>query len=406
MAKLKQKESAYLHRDKFATRAQTLAKLINLLHFEKKIENIELKLSSGRICSEDIFSKNTLPICRAAGADGVAVRYSDFENGIPDFSNWIEGQDYVAADMGDDFDDKFDTVLWIEDFQFSIQGKIIAITPSEKVFKGHLVKQRGAMLQKDELVLRKGDIINQFRLGLLASAGIKNINVYKKPVIAYIPSGNELVMAGSEVKRGENIESNSLMVEYMLQQWGAETEIFPIVKDEKSELEKVIDKALKIADIILLNGGSSMGTEDYSSSLLAEKSEYLQHGVRSIPGIPVAVAVINGKPVVNLPGPPFAAWCTLDWCVKGLISNYYGREFMPRLKVNARLKKSIQKPLVHEMYVRLKLEKAEEGYYALPISDKMRYSEIAINWNALFIAPIGKEKWEIGEIIEVELLDV
>lgn len=82
-----------------------------------------------------------------AAADGVAVRYSDFKDGIPDFSNWKEGVDYIAADMGDDFDDNFDTVLWVEDFTFSPEGKITSIIPSDPVTTGHLIKQRGDFLR-------------------------------------------------------------------------------------------------------------------------------------------------------------------------------------------------------------------------------------------------------------------
>lgn len=340
-----------------------------------------------------------------AAADGVAVRYSDFKDGIPDFSNWKEGVDYIAADMGDDFDDNFDTVLWVEDFTFSPEGKITSIIPSDPVTTGHLIKQRGDFLRENELILKKGDLITPYRLGLLASAGVSDLFVKKKPVIAYIPSGNELIPTGNVPKRGQNIESNSLMASALIHSFGGEIKCFPIIRDQKNELESAVERALSEADIVLLNGGSSMGTEDYSAQIITEKAQYFQHGVRSIPGIPIAVALIDRKPVINLPGPPFAAWCGIDWCLRGLIDFYLEREPVPLPTLRAKLAAKIKKPPMHEMYIRLQLIKEGDDFFARPLSDKIRYAEMTEKWNALFIAPIGKSDWKLGEYIDVRVLN-
>lgn len=158
MAKLKQKTNTYLKRDQFATRKETLERLFAKWKPQRDLEKINIEFAVGRICGENIYSHNTLPVERMAAADGVAVRYSDFKDGIPDFSNWKEGVDYIATDMGDDFDDNFDTVLWVEDFTFSPEGKITSIIPSDPVTTGHLIKQRGDFLRENELILKKGDL--------------------------------------------------------------------------------------------------------------------------------------------------------------------------------------------------------------------------------------------------------
>ena len=148
-----------------------------------------------------------------------------------------------------------------------------------------------------------------------------------------------------------------------------------------------------------------MGTEDYTSRLLEKRADYFQHGVRCIPGVPVAVAIVDGKPVVNLPGPPYAACCALDWCVRALVYHWYGLELPRRQKVKAILKNPIQKPAIHEMYVRLDVqEDTSGGYIADPLSWDARYAFAADRWNGWFIAPIGKERWEAECEIEVELL--
>lgn len=405
MAKLSQKPGHYLERNQYATRAETMEKLFGQWKFTSETQLLPLEAAAGRVSAEDIFSRNTLPVCRAAGGDGVAVRFADFEKGMPDFSNWKENVDYAPADMGDDFDDTFDTVLWVEDFTFNKNGKILDIEPEEPVKKGQLVREKGATLKEEEQVLKKGDVITPFRLGLLAAAGIGIVRVVKRPKIAYLPTGSELIPAGQTPVRGQNIESNSLMTAAFCRQWGAEVECLPIVADQKGQLESAFNSALKTADIVLLNGGTSMGTEDYTSALLQKRASHFQHGVRCIPGIPVAAAIVAGKPVINLPGPPYAAFCALDWCVKTLVSHWYGLPVPERKRVRAILTKPIQKPELHEMYVRLVLQKdGKNGITAAPMPMEVRFADAADRWNGLFIAPIGKRQWEEGCEIDAELL--
>lgn len=405
MAKLSQKPGHYLERDKYATRAETVETLLNLWKFTPEAQLLPLDLAAGRISAEDVFSRNTLPVCRAAGGDGVAVRFADFERGLPDFSNWRENVDYAPADMGDDFADIFDTVLWVEEFTFDEDGKILAIEPEAPVKKGQLVRQKGATLKKEEQVLKRGDVITPFRLGLLAAAGIEGVRVVRQPKIAYLPTGSELIPPGRTPARGQNVESNSLMTAAFCRRWGAEAECMPIVADQKSQLEAALDRALETADIVLLNGGTSMGTEDYTSTLLQKRASHFQHGVRCIPGIPVAAAMVDGKPVINLPGPPFAAFCALDWCVRALVYHWYGQPLPERRKVKAILEQPIQKPDLHEMYVRMVLRKdGQNGYTASPMPMEVRFAQAAAQWNGVFIAPIGRGQWETGCEIDVELL--
>ncbi len=405
MARLSQKPGHYLQRDQYATRAETMKALFERWNLAPDTELLPLNRAEGRVSAGDIYSRNTLPVRRAAVGDGVAVRFADFEKGMPDFSNWRENADYAPADMGDDFDDAFDTVLWVEEFTFDENGKILAIEPEDPVKKGQLVRQQGATIKKEEQVLKKGDVITPFRLGLLAAAGIEEVEVVRQPGIAYIPTGSELIPPGQTPARGQNIESNSLMISAFCRRWGAEAECMPIVADQKAWLETALDKALETADMVLLNGGSSMGTEDYTSTLLEKRASYFQHGVRCIPGIPVAVAVVDGKPVINLPGPPYAAFCALDWCVRALVYHWYGLPLPKRRTVRALLEQPIQKPEPHEMYVRMVLkEDGEKGFTAAPMPMEVRFAQAADRWNGLFIAPIGRGKWEAGCEIDVELL--
>ena len=184
-----------------------------------------------------------------------------------------------------------------------------------------------------------------------------------------------------------------------------QVDCLPVIADRREDLEESLNNALSVSDIVLLNGGTSMGTEDFTAALLQSQSSYFRHGVRCIPGLPVATAMIAGKPVVNLPGPPYAAFCALDWCVKALIYHWYGMPLPERRTIKAVLKKPVQKPPFHEMYVRVNVcGNAEEGYAATPLPRDIRITEAAERWNGWFIAPIGQNLWEAGCEVEVELL--
>ncbi|MCL2707463.1 MAG: molybdopterin molybdotransferase MoeA [Dehalococcoidia bacterium] len=405
MAKYKTKNEAYLNADKFASREETVARLLQRWHHVPCFETVALEQALGRFVAEDLSSHNTLPVCRSSQRDGIAVRYADFMNGLPDVTNWREDIDYATADMGDDFDDDFDTVIQIEDAVIDIQGKLIGINPKKELQQGQLINHIGATLKENEPLLLKGQSVNPCQLNLLAAAGIGQLKVTSRPKIYYIPTGSELIPRGQIPMRGQNIESNGIMIQSVLTGWQADLFELPIIKDAPAELEKALDQALDKADIVLINGGSSMGCEDFVSELLSRKASWYQHGVRSIPGIPVAVSIISGKPVINLPGPPFAAFCAIDWCVKALIAHWYGCAVPLRRRVRAKLSKSINKSPQFEFYVRLKLDPDENGgYIAKPLTGDNRFAVALGSANALIVLPFGNSGYAESESIEAELL--
>ncbi|HAA34823.1 MAG TPA: molybdopterin molybdenumtransferase MoeA [Firmicutes bacterium] len=392
-----------LDRNRYMTRAEALQALIERWKPEPARETVVLAQSQGRICAGDVFSRNCLPVCRSSQVDGIAVRFADFESGMPRTESWIKDRDYVVADTGDDFDDRFDTVIRVEDLTYDHAGRL-HISISEPLQKGQFVNPRGALLRPGELLVRAGATIRPLHLGLLAAGGVREVQVVKKPLVAFIPSGNELVPPGVEPQRGQNVESNSIMVAGLLQEWGAETLVYPVVKDRLPDLQSSLDDALQKADIVLLNGGSSKGREDYVAKLLQERSSFFQHGVASVPGIPVAVALVEGKPVINLPGPPFAAFCAMDWCVRALVYRQLGQTVPQRTIVPAVLQEDVSKPAPFEFYLRLKVFRTKEGYCAQPLTMKTRNARAMADCNALTVLPAGIDSCERGQTVRAELL--
>ncbi|MDR0641486.1 MAG: molybdopterin molybdotransferase MoeA [Treponema sp.] len=348
------------------SRAEVIEKLFALWTPRRETETLPLEQSHGRICGADLRSRLSLPELRSSGGDGIAVRSADFAGPFPDTSTWREGFNYIRADTGDDFDDRFDAVIMIEALTFNEDGGF-SLPPGFNVLPGMNVRGRGDLVMEGDLLLKRGLPIRACDMGALAMGGITEVPVLRKPVTAFIPTGNELVPPGAIPKRGQNIDSNSVMIRHLLLEMGAEPLIFPIVRDEAGIIRGVLEEALERADLVLVNGGSSKGAEDHNARLLAEMGQVLSHGVNSAPGRPLCVALIGGKPVINLPGPMLATYFGADWCIRGIICRALGIPVPQRPKVKAVLKGEggpRKLPEGFELFCRVALERTGSGYEA------------------------------------------
>lgn len=159
----------------------------------------------GRVLVRDYHSLVSVPVVRASAMDGVAVKGERFAEGMPDTSGWKLGEDFCRADTGDDFDDKFDTVIAIEQVHISEEG-VLPILPEAKVVQGMNVRPCGSMLREGSLLAKKERQLRSFDLVCLAAGGVTEVEVYSKPKVAFLPTGSELVALGIPLERGKNGE--------------------------------------------------------------------------------------------------------------------------------------------------------------------------------------------------------
>lgn len=367
-------------------------------------ECIPLDEACGRIVSRDVYAVNTIPVVRSSAMDGIAVRSADFAGGqMPDTSNWEYGVDYIRADTGDDFDDGFDAVIAIEEVQME-EGKITLNCNPAEIHPGKCVRPRGSMVEASELLLQKGFEITPLRLASLATGGIKEVWVKKKPVVAFIPTGSELIPAGETLKRGQNIDANSLLIRELVKGWGAEIRLMPIVKDQMKDLEGALLAALEQADLVLINGGSSKGSEDYSIALIEKYGKVLQHYVRSAPGRPMSVSIVRDKLVINVPGPTFAAMAVSDWAVKPAIDFCYERCDRVPQTIKAILEKDMMSPPFMEIYTRVIVSCRDGVYYATPLGRAARMGDGFGKCNGILVTELNKKGYKEGEEVTVKLI--
>ena len=368
-------------------------------------EIVPLSRARGRVTACEIRAACSVPVVRSSKRDGIAVKSSSFASGVPDGSAWKRGVDYAQADTGDDFPDEFDAVVAVEDVKRLEGGGIRFVKKDLTVKPGDGVNPRGSIVAEGTLIVPPHTMLSAEAVAACAVGGLAQVEVMRRVRVAFLPTGSELLPWGSYPERGKNIEANGLLAAGMLEAWGAEALTYPVVRDKPALLEDALDRALAAADIVLVNGGSSRGEEDYNSKMLASRATYFRHGVRAVPGRPVGMAVIDGKPVVNVPGPPLAAFLALDWLVRGLVAFAYGVPAPERQKVRVRMGVDVAKPAKFERLMRMRLLRdAENGVTCVPVPAEAGAAVQLATSDALLTLPIGSEGARAGDEVEVELL--
>ena len=322
---------------------------------------------------------------------------------MPDTSAWQRGVDYDRADTGDDFDDKFDAVIRIEDVTLLPSGGIqihegVTVTPGMNVRGAGSSFRAGAKLIDSGLPLRPCDLAS------LAMGGVLEVEVYKKPRVAFIPTGSELIPIGTPLRRGCNYDTNSLLVRLTLEEMGAQPICFPIVRDDLDQLKEALHKALTEADIVIINGGSSKGDEDFNTRLLASEGELLFHGVSAAPGRPMAISIVNGTPVINMAGPALAAFYTLEWCIRAIVCRCLHLPVPEKQKIRGVLTKDFHGGSPIDFLCRVEVRRSENGYTITPFDRGQADLPTTLRTNAMYISVAGDKNYTAGDELEVELL--
>jgi molybdopterin molybdotransferase len=389
--------------DGFPTREQALRDFFEAWTPHDGTELVPLEQAAGRITAKELRSANTLPVYRVSACDGIAVDSSKFADGVPDCSGWHIGQEFARADTGDDFEDRFDAVIPIEEVDLTEENRIAYLSPDLNVVPGFNVFPRGSTLMAGDRLIGANLPLRPTDLASLAMGGISMVPVWKKPKVAFIPTGSELIPQGMHPKRGENVDTNSILVQHTLQEMGAEPIVFPIVPDVTVELKKRLDEALSVADIVVINAGTAKGGEDYNYSLLGQEGKLIHHYIAAAPGRPLALAVIGSKPVINLPGPTIAAFFGMDWCVRAAVDRFLHIPLQKRPHVRGVLMEDIRSTPQMAILCRMNAVRTPDGCELYPLSfhDSMA---MCMASNAMYVCDVGESGRDKGEILEVELL--
>jgi len=280
-----------------------------------RIEIINIDDSSGRVLAEDITATLDTPPFDRAAMDGYAVKAKDtFHAGQfnPKVLNLIgelhTGEtpskrvntgECMQIATGAMMPKGSDAVVMVEDTEGE-NGKV-------KIFKSAYPKanvaQKGEDIKGGKLILSQNSVLDAGKIGMLASQGINQIRVYEKPRVAVLPTGEEICEVGKKLKQGQVYDINSYTISSVVQANGCIPIRFGIVSDDAEKIKSTIEEALK-NDIGVMSGGSSVGERDLLFDVLQNMGEVLFHGIQVKPGKPTIFAMIQGKPLLGMPGYP------------------------------------------------------------------------------------------------------
>ena len=364
-------------------------------------EIIAVTESLGRITEIAVFAKYCSPLYNAAAMDGVAVN-SDITIGANE-ANPItlkQGTDFVVVDTGDPIKNPCDAVIMAEDLIEMENGDLQIVEPAAP---WQHVRPIGEDIVAGEMIIPSRHKIRPIDIGVLLAGGITKISVIKQPTVAIFPTGTEIIEPDQEPKEGDIIESNSRMFEAMAKQNGANPTRFAPIADDYNKLKNAIDNAIDEYDMVIVNAGSSAGTEDFTVHILRELGEVLVHGVAIKPGKPVILAIVRGKPVIGLPGYPVSAYINFENFVIPVLNLMNGEMQAKNNTVKAVVSKRLVSSLKHKEYVRVKVGKVEDKLVASPLARGAGAAMSLVRADGFCVIEQNSEGVEAGDTVNVEL---
>ena len=332
-------------------------------------EEIDCEDAYGRVLFNDVYSRMDFPPFDKALKDGFAILSEDSYGASEESPNTLEIIDFLEAgsitdkvvekgkcveiSTGAAMPEGANAVVMVE-YSEKFDDKVNLLTtatPSQDVAK------KGSDIEEGNLILKKGDVLNPGKIGVLLSQGFKTIEVYKKPTVGVISSGNEITMQGEDLPFGKIYDVNGNMIKNDAVSCGADAKFLGVVRDNYDQVKEKIQESLKDVDILLCSGGTSAGLGDVIKHVLDELGEVHIHGISVQPGKPTIVGVIDEKLVIGLPGNPVSALMIFNAFVAPPLTNLSGikKDFEKKV-VKGVMTRRIHSPLGRMQYQLVKVD--------------------------------------------------
>jgi putative molybdopterin biosynthesis protein len=376
-------------------------------------ERIPAGESLGRITGEAIFARLSSPFYHASAMDGYAVRFADtFGASERSPKKLTYGAQAVYVNTGDPVPDGFNAVIMIEDAHIihktdvsrTAQEAIESIEIIQSATPWQHVRVIGEDIVCTELIIPENHKIRPVDIGAIISGGHTTVAVRRRPRIILIPTGSELVEPGSEMKKGNIIESNSFIFAALVREWGGEPVRTRPVPDDLDEIKKAIHEGCEYGDLVVVNAGSSAGSVDFTAKAIAELGEIIQHGINIKPGKPVILGWALNTPVLGIPGYPVSAFITFDIFARILIFALQGRELPVPEHIEAKVSRQVASSLGQEEFLRVKLGKVGDNLIATPVSRGAGVLMSLVRADGFVRIPAMSEGIGAGTDVNVELL--
>jgi molybdenum cofactor synthesis domain-containing protein len=375
-------------------------------------ERVNLDRLLGRVLAEDLQATISIPPFARAAMDGYAVIAEDtFGAGrrnpkkLPIVGQIFAGDaptttlgkgEALQIATGAPMPQGADAVVMVEETERDSD----AVNVFKAVYPGANIGQIGEDIKQGEIVLRRGTALDAGKIGVLASQGLTEANVFTKPHVAVMPTGEEIASAGQTLRPGQVYDINSHTLASVVRQSGGEPVRMPIAEDKPDKLRAAIIQALE-NDMVVISGGSSVGERDLIFGILEELGKVLFHGIQVKPGKPTMFAVVRGKPVLGMPGYPTSCLINAHLLLQPAVKKMAHLPIEVKRPVTAKLAQSVLGSVGRRQFLPVKLVEGQavplfkESGAITATADANGYLDIAPNVDLL----------EKGETVRVFLFN-
>jgi putative molybdopterin biosynthesis protein len=370
-------------------------------NYSVETENIKVENSNGRVTGEAIYAKRFGPHYYASAMDGIAVKASNtYGASKTNPLKLKKGVDAIIVDTGDPIAEGFNSVIKIEEINNEDDFYII----EKSAVPWQNIRTIGESVMKGQLMFPVNHLIRPYDVGALLEAGVKEINVKKKPLIGIIPTGDEIISPNKEPKKGQLVDFNSTMMKIYGEEWGAEVSITDILPDKYEHLKKKVLDEIEKKDILIIIAGSSAGRDDYTEKILNELGEVVVHGVNIMPGKPVILGVINEKPVIGIPGYPISMLLNYYIFVRTLVYQMLSLNIPETPSIDAVVRRKIPSQVGLEEFLRVNLAFIDGEYVTIPRKKGSAAMESMINADGIMAIPEKSEGIGANEKVKIYTL--
>ena len=369
--------------------------------FPLEAENVATREALGRVTAKPLFALVSSPPFHSSAMDGVAVS-AERTYGASESRpvRLVLGDDVELIDTGEPLSERYDAVIMVEDLDEVEAGVFEIIKPAAP---WQHVRPLGEDIVQTELILPAGHRVRPVDIGALLNGGWTSIPVRRRPVVAIVPTGTELVEEPGDLRDGKVMESNSRVLAALVEEAGGTARRLGLIPDDYDLIRDTVARALLESDVVVVNAGTSAGREDYTRAIVEELGSVAVHGVAMRPGKPVVLGVAGGRPVIGLPGFPVANFRGAQEFLCPVLAMMSGLPRMPGPSVKARLARKVFSTGGVDEFVQVKVGRVDDTVVAVPLPRGSGVSMSLVRSDGVVRVPAGSEGLSRWEEIDVRL---
>ena len=335
------------------------------------ISSVKAEESDGRITAEPVFAERSAPSYHSSAMDGIAVKAEQTYGATERAPMTLAlDRDAVWVNTGQPLPKPYNAVIMIENVHMIDDGHVEI---RSSAYPWQHVRKVGEDIVSTQLLFPQNHYIRPYDIGALISGGVFFVNVRRRPRVAIIPTGSELIrhediLKGEIPGEGRIVEYNSRVLAALVRECNGIPLVHDIVPDSENDIKAVLSQCVDSeADVVIVNAGSSAGSKDYTVHAIREMGEVLVHGVAMMPGKPTILGIVKGTPVIGNPGYAVSAALSFEQFVKPLLFDLQGAS-QPKIQtIGVYPTRDIPSKAGTEEFLRVNIGKVGERYVATPL---------------------------------------